>query len=303
MLSEKSTVALSQATMLSPDGRCKSFDASADGYGRGEGCGAVVLKQLAEAEGGGAAVFGVIRGTATNQDGRSSSLTAPSGPSQQDVIRAALRDASANPGDVDYVECHGTGTALGDPIEVGALAGVFGAEREASNPLVLGAIKTNIGHLEACAGMTGLIKVVMALQHRAVPANLHFQKLNPLLDNIADFPVVFPQERYELPAGKALVAGLSSFGFSGTNAHVVFQEPPGTSGTQNTQKTARSIAFLFTGQGSQYAGMGKELYESDATFRAALDRCAALCGELLPTPLLEVMFGGDSAALDSTEYA
>ena len=182
MLSEKSTVALCQATMLSPDGRCKTFDASADGYGRGEGCGAVVLKRLADAEGGGAAVFGVIRGTATNQDGRSSSLTAPSGPSQQDVIRAALRDASANPGDVNYVECHGTGTALGDPIEVGALKGVFGTEREASNPLVLGAIKTNIGHLEACAGMTGLIKVVMALRHRAVPLNLHFQKLNPLLD-------------------------------------------------------------------------------------------------------------------------
>ena len=180
--------------------------------------------------------------------------------------------------------------------------GVFGAEREAAHPLVLGAVKTNVGHTEAAAGMAGFCKIVMALQHRAVPPNLHLQKLNPLLD-IADFPVVFPEARVALQGTKALVAGLSSFGFSGTNAHVVLQEAPASGRSDIVRSSARSVAFLFTGQGSQYAGMGKELYESDAAFRAALDRCAALCAELLPTPLLEVMFESDAATLDSTEYA
>ena len=191
--------------MLSTDGRCKTFDEHADGFARSEAVGAVALMPLSRAEAEGREVVALVRGTAVGQDGKSATITAPSGPAQEKCIQAALRDAELRPEDISFVECHGTGTALGDPIEVGALAGVFGAEREASNPLVLGAIKTNIGHLEACAGMTGLIKVVMALQNRAVPANLHFQKLNPLLDNISDFAVVFPQERHELQIGRAHV--------------------------------------------------------------------------------------------------
>jgi acyl transferase domain-containing protein len=183
---------------------CKTFDASANGYGRGEGFGAVVLTRLSDAEKEKQSILAVLRGTAVNQDGRSSSLTAPNGPSQQEVIRTALRDGQVAPRDVQYLECHGTGTALGDPIEVGALKAVFGAERDAAQPLVLGAVKTNVGHTEAAAGMAGFCKIVMALQHRAVPPNLHLQKLNPLLD-IADFPVVFPDARIALQGTKALV--------------------------------------------------------------------------------------------------
>jgi acyl transferase domain-containing protein len=206
------------------------------------------------------------------------------------------------PLDVDYVECHGTGTALGDPIEVGALKAVLAPSRDASTPVVLGALKSNIGHLESAAGIASLIKLSLATQRRAVPPNLHFKKLNLHID-VEDFPVQFPIEATELRENKPLLAGTSSFGFGGTNAHVVIQEASASDGSEVFRTSGRSVAFLFTGQGSQYTGMGKELYESDATFRAALDRCAALCGELLPTPLLEVMFGGDTAALDSTEYA
>merc|ERR1719182_423961 len=165
----------------------------------------------------------MIRGTAVNNDGADKGgYWAPSVTGQAGVIAAALADAEMSPDQVQYLECHGTGTPLGDPIEVEALKAVFGAQRDAAHPLVLGAVKTNVGHTEAAAGMAGFCKIVMALQHRAVPPNLHLQKLNPLLD-IADFPVVFPDARIALQGTKALVAGLSSFGFSGTNAHVVIQ--------------------------------------------------------------------------------
>jgi acyl transferase domain-containing protein/acyl carrier protein len=182
LLSPEPFVAFSKAGMLSEDCRCKTFDASANGYVRGEGCGAVVLSTLAAAQEARLRILCVVRGTAVNQDGRSSSLTAPNGPSQQEVIRAALRDAEAVPSDVDCVECHGTGTALGDPIEVGALKAVFAPAREAASPVVLGALKSNIGHLESAAGIASVIKLSITMQRRTTPQNLHFKQLNPHID-------------------------------------------------------------------------------------------------------------------------
>src|SRR5690606_31498159 len=174
MLSPEVYIALSHSRMLAPDGRCKTFDAAADGFARGEGCGVVVLKRLADAQADGDRVLAVVRGTAVNQDGPSSSLSAPNGPAQEAVIREALARAGVAPGDVGYVEAHGTGTQLGDPLEVQALGAVFASGRDPERPLHIGSVKTNIGHLEAAAGVVGLIKVVLALRHRTIPAHLHF---------------------------------------------------------------------------------------------------------------------------------
>merc|ERR1719171_1645952 len=195
-------IACCQANMLSPDGHCKTFDASANGYARGEGS--------------------------------------------------------------------GTGTPLGDPIEVGALKTVFNAGRSAAAPIVLGAVKSNVGHLEGAAGVAGLIKAVFALRQKTVPANLHYKQLNPHID-VDDFPAIFPTASVALPQEKALVAGLSSFGFGGTNAHLIIGEAPASSAApvaEQPEKKEKKIAFLFTGQSSQYVDMGKKLYEQDETFRA-----------------------------------
>src|SRR5205823_2021952 len=162
MLSPHLTIALSKAGMLAPDGRCKVFDASADGYARGEGCGTVVLKRLSDAERDGDRIHAVVRGSAVRQDGRTSGLSAPSGTAQQDVIRAALEDAGVDPSEIGYVEAHGTGTELGDPIEVGALAAVLG--RGGGEACRIGSVKANIGHLEAAAGIAGFIKAALALE-------------------------------------------------------------------------------------------------------------------------------------------
>ena len=166
--------------MLAADGRCKTFDAAADGYVRGEGCGVVVLKRLTDARADGDRILAVIRGTAVNQDGRSNGLTAPNGPAQEDVIRQALEAADVAPDEIDYVEAHGTGTSLGDPIEVGALAR-RARRRTARAPLAIGSVKTNIGHLEAAAGIAGLIKTVLALERGEIPASLHFTTPNPFI--------------------------------------------------------------------------------------------------------------------------
>ena len=169
ILSPEIFSALSRARMLAADGKCKTFDAAADGFVRGEGCGMVVLKRLDDALADGDRILALIRGSAVNQDGPSSGLTAPNGPSQESVIRDALANGAVNPQDVSYVEAHGTGTSLGDPIEVQALGAVFGPGREAATPLLIGSLKTNVGHLEAAAGVSGLIKVVLSLQHREIP--------------------------------------------------------------------------------------------------------------------------------------
>ncbi|NUO83084.1 polyketide synthase dehydratase domain-containing protein, partial [candidate division KSB1 bacterium] len=378
-LSPDTTINFCRARMLAPDGRCKTFDAAADGYVRGEGCGMVVLKRLSDALADGDNIFALIRGSAINQDGRSNGLTAPNGPAQEAVLRAALSQAGVTPQEVDYVEAHGTGTALGDPIEVHALKNVLRTGRTPEHPLHLASVKTNFGHLEAAAGVAGLIKVVLALQHGEIPAHLHFKQLNPHIV-LEDFPLVIPTRTQAWPRnGKPRLAGLSSFGFSGTNAHVVLQGanedkkekepnsslPPApcsllclsakseaslralarryeaylaqhdelalsdlvysasTSRSQFEQRVALigenvtsmraqlaafakgesgagivhakaqespKIAFLFTGQGSQYIDMGRELYETQPVFREALNTCDTLLRPYLEVPLLEVLF-------------
>ncbi len=391
ILSPEIFSALSRARMLAVDGKCKTFDAAADGFVRGEGCGVVVLKRLNDALADGDRILALIRGSAVNQDGPSSGLTAPNGPSQESVIRDALANAAVSPQDVSYIEAHGTGTSLGDPIEVQALGAVFGPGRETATPLLIGSVKTNIGHLEAAAGVSGLIKVVLSLQHREIPQHLHFREPSPHIpwDRL---PVRVTRERESWPLlhGKR-IAGVSSFGFSGTNAHVVLEEAPipatkasgkerplhlltlsartepalsilidqytrrieaaeqailpdlchtanvgrahlahrlaltGSNAEAMAGKLRESlsgssppgvlrgcldlvdrpkIAFLFTGQGSQYLGMGRRLYETSPTFAQALNRCDTALRDRLGRSLLDVLYPSDGAfsPLDETQF-
>ncbi|MXN82708.1 amino acid adenylation domain-containing protein [Burkholderia sp. 4812] len=226
MLSPEVMVSFSQARMLSPDGRCKTFDAAADGYVRGEGCGMVVLKRLADALADGDRVLGIVRGTAVDQGGAGGGLTVPSRDSQERVIRRALNQAGVAPGDVSYVEAHGTGTSLGDPIEVEALAGVYGPGRAAGEPLVIGSVKTNIGHLESASGIAGLIKILLSFEHDRIPAHLHFTQPNPHTP-WQDIPIRVAADPVAWHRGeRRRIAGVSAFGFSGTNAHAIVEEPP-----------------------------------------------------------------------------
>ena len=390
ILSPGTNIGLSRARMLAPDGRCKTFDAAADGYVRGEGCGVVVLKSLDDALRDGDSVLAVIRGSAVNQDGRSSGLTVPNGLAQQAVIRAALADAGVEGERVSYVEAHGTGTALGDPIEVQALAAALAGGRDRGRPLMVGSVKTNIGHLEAAAGIAGLIKVALALHHREIPPHLHFRNPTPHVawDQLS---LNIPTSRVPWHGGAngngSRIAGVSSFGFIGTNAHVVLEEAP-QPGNENASEVqerpvhllavsartragldqiakglcdtlkhtgaalpdicftanagrshfshraavlaasveeARSrletltpvdgeapaaapkIAFLFSGQGSQYAGMGRGLYETSIVFREAMDQCDALLRtHMAGHSLLGIIKGqtgtGDALMLDQTEW-
>ena len=347
---------------LSPDGRCKTFDARANGIARGEGCGVVVLKRLSDAARDGDHVWAVIRGSAVNQDGRSTGMTTPNVLAQQALLRQALAGARVDASRIGYVEAHGTGTSLGDPIEVEALKAVLGEPRADGIPCALGAVKTNLGHLEAAAGVAGLVKVILALKHGLIPRNLHFEALNPRI-SLEGTPFVIPTSTLPFPAAGGLrAAGLSSFGLSGTNAHLVLEEAPAPPArsieppagrVELTMLSARSpgaltelasrwhdriagspelelydiawasgvkrshlgqrlaiaardregllraldsarrgltapgltqgeavsdrprVVFVFPGQGSQWLGMGRQLYEADATFRATLDRCDA----------------------------
>jgi len=221
------TVNLAQARMMSPSGRCKPFDASADGYVRGEGCGIVVLKRLSDALADGDRILSVIRSTAINQDGRSNGLTAPHGRSQREVIKQALDEADLYPSQINYIEAHGTGTSLGDPIEFHALETVLSEGRTAATPrCAVGSVKTNIGHLEAAAGIAGLLKVVVSLNEDDIPPHLHLRQLNPQI-SLEGSPLTIPTKRCAWPSGvERRYAGVSSFGFGGTNAHVVLEEPP-----------------------------------------------------------------------------
>src|SRR5205085_9515915 len=209
-------ISLCKARMLAPDGRCKTFDARANGYVRGEGCGVVVLKRYSDALADGDRVLALIRGSAMNHNGHTSGLTVPSGPAQQEVIRTALRDAGLRPEDVNYLEAHGTGTAVGDPIELNALASVFAGRRD---PLLVGSVKTNTGHLEWAAGVCGLTKMVMSLQDGRIPPNLHFEEPNPMLD-WSRLPPKVVQDEARWPDGPR-IGGVSSFGSGGTTAHMI----------------------------------------------------------------------------------
>ncbi|NES79642.1 MULTISPECIES: type I polyketide synthase [unclassified Okeania] len=385
----------SRSRMLSADGRCKTFDASADGFVRSEGCGIVVLKRLSDAVADGDNILAIVRGTAINQDGHTSGLTVPNGLSQQAVIRKALKNGGVEPAHVSYVEAHGTGTSLGDPIEVGALAAVFGETHSQEQPLIIGSLKTNIGHTEAAAGIAGLIKVVLQMQHKQIAPHLHFNLPSPYI-NWSEFPAHVPTQVIPWQVGeKSRVAGVSSFGFSGTNAHVVLEEAPAEEKTEEilelpvqlltlsaktdsaltelvaryirhlethkeqtladicyTAQTGRAhfhhclavvgtnkeelaaklqqyqagketaflysqanspssstpkIAFLFTGQGSQYINMGRKLYDQAPVFRESIDRCSEILNSQLENPLLEILYpqtnvDSKPSLLDQTVY-
>ena len=237
ILSPASTQIFAKAGMLAPDGRCKTFDAAADGYVRGEGCGILVLKRLSDAEAAGDRVWAVVRGSAVNQDGASAGLTVPSGPAQERVIGEALRRAGLEPSEVDYLEAHGTGTELGDPVEAHAAAAAYGRGRAPDRPLFIGSVKTNVGHLEAAAGVAGLVKVVLSMHHGVIPRHLHFETPSPRMD-WGRLPLRVTSEATPWPeSGRPVRAGVSSFGFSGTNAHVIVESPgvPGGSRAQSIQ--------------------------------------------------------------------
>ena len=406
LLSPATMITFSQSRMLSPDGRCKTFDAAADGYVRGEGCGVLVVKRLEDAIRDGDRIRAVIRGSAVNSDGASGGLTVPNGVAQQRVIAEALERAGLSPADIDYLEAHGTGTSLGDPIEAQAAAAALGPGREAGRPLLIGSAKTNIGHLEAAAGVAGVLKVVLALEHQELPRHLNFRTPSPHIpwDRI---PVrVVEQARAWERTDRPRIAGVSSFGFSGTNAHVIVEEAPqaptlgseapqaptlGSEAPQaptidgeaptdprrfhllplsartpaalaqtaanyrtwldahpeatladvcrtagsgrahfehraacvvNSRQSARELldaladdrpapglvrgistdkpktAWLFPGQGSQYVGMARELFETEPVFAETMTRCAEAVADVLDRPLLDVIFGADAPADD-----
>jgi acyl transferase domain-containing protein/SAM-dependent methyltransferase/NAD(P)-dependent dehydrogenase (short-subunit alcohol dehydrogenase family)/acyl carrier protein len=416
IVSPETSIALSKSRMMAPDGRCKAFDARADGFVRGEGGGLLLLKRLSDAQANGDQILAVIRGSAINQDGRSNGLTAPNGPSQEAVVRAALASGGVEPERIGYVEAHGTGTALGDPIEVQAIAAALGDGR--TRPIRIGSVKANIGHLESAAGIAGLIKLVLCLQHREIPPQIHLDSLNPHIP-WSELPVSVPTapQPWDAPDGAPRIGGVSSFGFSGTNAHVVIEEAglreegrgkreeesssiqnakfkiqnsaaqrplhllalsarsdaalrqvieryehhlagtdaelPDVCFTANAGRThfphrialaTRSLAevrdkldtvlsgdtaveeqpgvwqgqvtsprrprvvFLFTGQGAQYVNMGRQLFESEPTFRATLEHCDELLRPHLERPLLSVLYpsaDGEAEAarlLDRTAY-
>ncbi|GAA3396125.1 SDR family NAD(P)-dependent oxidoreductase [Cryptosporangium minutisporangium] len=244
LLSPSVTVTFDEAGALAPDGRCKTFDADADGIARGEGCGVVVLKRLSSARRDGDRVLAVIRGSGVNSDGRSNGLTAPNPVAQTELLRRVYATTGISPTEIDYVEAHGTGTLLGDPIEAQALGATLGAGREPDRPLLIGSVKTNLGHLEAAAGVAGLAKVVLAMAHNRIPASLHYTAPNPHIP-FEDFRLAVaagsrPWPRY---AGVAR-AGVSAFGFGGTNAHIVLEEYPAAPPPRTKRRGAADTAPL-----------------------------------------------------------
>lgn len=392
MLSPVTTIAFCKLKALAPDGRGKTFDASADGYSRGEGVGVVVLKKLSTALKDGDNILAVVKGSAVNHDGRSNGLTAPNGAAQEELIKTAIENAGIRPADVQYVEAHGTGTALGDPIEVLALGNVYGEGRSKENPLIVGAVKTNVGHLESAAGMAGLAKIILSMKNKAIPPNVHFKNHNPFI----------PWEKLPVKVatglipwntdGKARVAGISAFGMSGTNAHLIIEEGPGKVAVDSSNKrsgaslltlSAKSedslkdmakkyarflsehnnisledfcytsnvgrshfqyrlaipaskiedlskglsgfltegnlasgnilkenlkkppVAFLFTGQGSQYPNMARSLYERESVFKNTLDYCASILNAYLDKKLFDILFPDDAGStfINNTMYA
>ncbi|MEM8673192.1 MAG: beta-ketoacyl synthase N-terminal-like domain-containing protein [Cyanobacteria bacterium P01_G01_bin.67] len=245
ILSPEGSMALCRAKMLAHDGRCKTFDASADGFVRAEGCGMIVLKRLSDAQANRDNILALIRGSAVNHNGgNSSSLIAPSRASQETVIRNSLENGGVEPAQVSYIEVQGTGTALGgEPIEVKALSSVYGKNRSLNQPLVLGSVKTNIGHAESAAGIAGLIKVVLSLQHQEIPAHLHLKELNPNI-NWDLLPIEIPTQRRLWSSKGKRFAAVNSYGASGTNAHIVLEESPLQKSISVSPQTERPLHVL-----------------------------------------------------------
>lgn len=381
------SVIFDKAGMLSTTGRCKTFDANADGYVRSEGCGVIILKRKAEAIADHNHIRAVVRGSAINQDGKSNGITAPNGRSQVEVIRQALHAAQISENDISFFEAHGTGTPLGDPIEVNALKEVLVRRKPEAGECWLSSVKANIGHLEAAAGVAGLIKAVLCLSKRTIPAQVNYTALNPEI-NLADGTSLnIPVTLTRLPAEKPLFAGVSSFGFGGTNAHVILENAPeapietigddrhelvlisartktalrelarryytqadrltatgmirlgysslfgrdlskytigivardpetfkvalrnypdlpeGTTFTVNQDTHSKQrVAWVFTGQGSQYAGMGKRLYQLEPVFKAAIDDCAQILQQF-SFDLPAVLFRELTDTIHETQHA
>ncbi len=219
------TITFSRAGMLSPDGRCKAFDSRANGYVRGEGAGMIVLKRLSRATLDHDRIRAVIRSTSVNQDGHTSTITVPSRDAQVEMLRRACARANIDPGEVGYVEAHGTGTPVGDPIEASAIGTVFGSGRCAENPCIIGSIKTNVGHLEPAAGVVGLIKAALCVHKGEIPPNLHFQNPNPNID-FDQLRIRVQLRHSQWPGASPRIAAVNSFGFGGTNACAIVEQPP-----------------------------------------------------------------------------
>lgn len=380
-------VIFSKMGALSLEGKCKTFDAGADGFVRSEGCGIVLLKRLNDAKRDGDNILGIIKGTAINQDGRSNGMIAPNGLAQQEVLKRALANAKVDSKDVSYIETHGTGTLLGDPIEIGAINHVYGINRTSDNPLYIGSVKTNLGHLESAAGIASFIKTILSLQYRCIPAHLNFKTPNSQIEWKDFLKVPVESKHFEQPT-KKIVAGISAFGFSGTNVHVLVEEynneltnsfnpeepsivllsaksdealkkmaeeyfvylqkhpsldlhefaystakgrshfrkrlailPASLNDCQiqlkdflhngittftpkkkQPENDSPTISFLFTGQGSQYPGMGRSLYKHQPVFKKAIDHCLSLLDEQNP---IRAIFHDEDAAYDinQTQFA
>jgi acyl transferase domain-containing protein/NADPH:quinone reductase-like Zn-dependent oxidoreductase/NAD(P)-dependent dehydrogenase (short-subunit alcohol dehydrogenase family)/acyl carrier protein len=386
ILSPETTIAFSKARMLSPDGHCRPFDNQANGYVRGEGCGLVLLKRLADAQQAGDQILGLIRGTAVNQDGRTSGITAPSSEAQQRCIQSALATAGIAVDDVTYIEAHGTGTPLGDPIELLALSQTFASRDRDLPPIRIGSVKANIGHTETASGIAGLIKVVMMLARGQIPAQANFNTLNTNVRLHEDILRVADSSQVWQPSTNGrLIAGVSSFGFGGTNAHLIVEKPTtevpqpkntelapevlclpfsatdataladlshrlqatllmnadkaanvcAVAATQRTALTVRAvavgrsvaelkasladlpsliqgrkpagrrprIAMLFTGQGSQYAGMAAGLARNLPSFQRALQRCEEILDPVIGCSLRDVLDGSSQITIDHTSLA
>lgn len=273
IITPETTIAFSKARMLSPEGKCRPFDAAANGYVRGEGCGLVLLKRLVDAERDGDQILAVIRATSVNQDGRTSGISAPNGQSQQECIRAAHAQAGVAPADISYIEAHGTGTPLGDPIEMQALAEVFKSTGQADKPVYVTSVKANIGHTETVSGAAGLIKTILLMQHEVIPPQLYLETVNPHI-TLDGSRIVLPTEPMPWPAdGSRRLAGVSSFGFGGTNTHLLIESPPSRPAVAAGDQSSRNGAPAQ--QGLARRGRTRHVLKLSGRTAEAVERQAA----------------------------